>query len=193
MTFSDSINPNIMVKGSSLLSLLNSMNSFTSIGELLLKGNNISNPTKDDNYPIHDVLKTYCHLLECVGKNTMTSVGKAIPENVVFPANITSIEDALFSIDIAYHMNHNLNGLPLFDPESGIMKEGIGHYLFKKLNEFSAEISCDNPYPCDFDIGIIEAMANKFKPVNNYVKIKHKNEKCRKNGDSYCCYLINWN
>ena len=193
MKFSDSINPNIKVNGSSLVSLLNSMKSFTSIGELLLKENNIANPTSDEDYPIHDVLKIYYNLLERVGKHTMNSVGKAIPENVLFPSNIKTIEDALSSIDIAYHMNHNLNGFSLFDPENGIMKEGIGHYLFKKKNESSAEIYCDNPYPCDFDIGIIEAMATKFNPLNKAVEITHKTEDCRKQGDSNCYYLVNWN
>ncbi|MBU1151685.1 hypothetical protein KJ632_02545, partial [Patescibacteria group bacterium] len=61
-------------------------------------------------------------------------------------------------------------------------------------DENTAEIICDNPYPCDFDKGIIESMARMFKPQKSLqVSVTHDNsEECRKKGHSECCYTVNW-
>ena len=104
--------------------------------------------------------------------------------------NITSIEESLKSIDIAYHMNHrNAQGQILYD--NGMLLDGIGHYYyFKPSSENKIIMNCRNPYQCDFDRGIISAQALRFEP--NAI-IKHDDTKeCRKLGAESCTYIITW-
>ena len=136
-----------------------------------------------------DVFKT---ISEKIGPNAMFKIGKKIPENAEFPPEIDSIEKALESIDIAYHMNHrNKNGEILFDQKSNTMYEGIGHYGYeKKENENKIIMRCENPYDCDFDRGIITTQANLFNPT---AVISHDDtQDCRKNGKDSCTYIIEW-
>ena len=107
---------------------------------------------------------------------------------------IRTVEAALLSIDVAYHMNHRLNGELLYDARNGIMKEGIGHYGFEKISPRSARMVCVNPYPCQFDRGIIEATAEKFKPVDSaLVTVRCDGTRlCRDGGADSCAYLIEW-
>ncbi len=90
-------------------------------------------------------------------------------------------------------MNHRLNNKLLFDPSTGKMDKGIGHYHYNKIDENKVEIRCDNPYPCDFDRGIVEQMAKRFKPTGVIIKIKHNEaEGCRKKGGKFCIYIVSW-
>ena len=80
---------------------------------------------------------------------------------------------------MAYHMNH---------------KGGeIGYYRFTKTGERSGVMECKNPYPCDFDMGLVQAMAQRFAPAGSHPKVVHDTTKpCRaKTGDA-CSYLITW-
>ncbi len=89
-------------------------------------------------------------------------------------------------------MNHqNTKGEVLFNPASGKMIEGIGHYKYEKVSgKNEATITCNNPYPCDFDLGIISTMAKKF---NKTAQITHDDKKpCRKKGAETCTYIVKW-
>ena len=57
---------------------------------------------------------------------------------------------------MAYHMNHR-NGI-------------IGDYKFEKTSDTSAKIICTNPYPDEFDKGIITTMARRFAPEKSFPK-----------------------
>jgi hypothetical protein len=71
------------------------------------------------------------------------------------------------------------------------MIEGIGHYGFNKIENENLIISvCDNPYPCDFDLGILTYMAQLFKPQAKVVCDSTKH--CRKKHGQSCTYLISW-
>lgn len=87
---------------------------------------------------------------------------------VVFPPEINTIEKGLAAIDIAYHMNHRGGE--------------IGHYKFQSTGNNSGKMVCDNPYPCEFDRGIIEAMAQKFKPKDSIMAfVEHdESQPCRR-------------
>jgi hypothetical protein len=64
--------------------------------------------------------------------------------------HIHDIHTALGSLDVAYHMNHRKNGMIMFDVQTGIMLEGIGHMI--TTNEPDARrifVESNTPYPCD--------------------------------------------
>ena len=69
----------------------------------------------------------------------------------------------------------------------------IGHYNFKAEGRNKATLVCANPYPCDFDRGIIVAMARRFGPKAGSVRVVHDDtQPCRKKGEESCTYHVAW-
>ena len=123
-------------------------------------------------------LDSFKEIAEKYGSNTLFEIGKGIPANAKFPPEIDNIEKALGSIDIAYHMNHR-NG------DIGFYKL-VSHDQAKK----TLIMQCRNPYPCDFDRGIITTMARKFKTG---VKVElDKSKPSRKDGADDSWYIITY-
>jgi hypothetical protein len=50
-------------------------------------------------------------------------------------------------------------------------------------------MSCDNPYPCAFDLGIIETIASRFEKTS---RVEHHAGTCRHRGDDVCHYRVEW-
>ncbi len=126
-----------------------------------------------------------------MGDAALFQIGLAIPLNAKFPDWVIDIETSIRAIDIAYHMNHRINGVPLFHADTGAMYEGIGHYGCEPGEVPRMLVSvCKNPYPCAFDRGILTSMAVKFEP---HAKVVHDDRRpCRKKGADSCTYLIVW-
>jgi len=187
------INDRVEVNGQTVLSVANGLGSMKALGLRVLKDNGIDDPKPDGWYPQQFWLNAFKQISEKIGANTLLQIGKSIPDNAKFPPEIQDVHAGLAAIDVAFHMNHRLNGQVLFDPSTGRLTEGIGHYRYRKLDERKAEVTCDNSYPCDFDKGIIEAMAKKFKPAGSIVRIEHDESMgCRKHGSGSCVYTVIW-
>jgi hypothetical protein len=136
-------------------------------------------------------LKAFENIAATVGDRVLFNIGLSIPGNAQFPPWVVDVDTGVKAIDIAYHMNHRKNGVPLFDPNSGVMREGIGHYGYERVPGQNKIISvCKNPYPCAFDKGIITAMAQMFAP---HCVVTHDDHKeCRNHGADSCTYYITW-
>ncbi|MFY0567451.1 hypothetical protein ACN28E_27010 [Archangium lansingense] len=142
-------------------------------------------------YPQRAWLKAFEKISAHMGDAVLFEIGKAIPHNAVFPPSVKDIHTAIQAIDIAYHLNHRKQGQLMFDPATGSMLEGIGHYGYERLEGQNRIISvCENPYPCAFDRGILTCMAERFEPS---VQVVHDETRpCRKRGGNSCTYLITW-
>ena len=186
------INPDIKVNGQTILSVVDGMTAKFALS--ILAENGIKNPLPDNWYPQQNWLNAFKEISKKIGYGTLLLIGLKIPDNAEFPPEINNIHQALASIDVAYHMNHSLDGKLLYDVKTGEMTEGIGHYHYKKIAKRKAEIRCNNPYPCDFDRGIIQAISRKYKPKKSlFVSVEHdESVSCRKKGDSTCMYQITW-
>jgi len=143
---------------------------------------NIIDPQPHEWYKQQDWLDAFREISETIGKYTLFSIGKSIPDNADFPSEINTLEKALRSIDIAYKMNHR--------------KGDIGYYKLTEFNEIkrTAVMECKNPYPCHFDRGIITSMVRKFRPFDS---IKQEVElmqgkKSRLDGSDTSFYVITW-
>lgn len=182
------------VNGETILSIVDGLGQVKSRALNILSGCGINNPAPGKWYPQQSWLDAFLVISEETGPFTLFNIGKKIPENAQFPPDINDIYKALAAVDVAYHMNHRIQNEILFNPQTGHMKEGIGHYGFERKSENHIIMKCDNPYPCDFDRGIIEAMAQRFKPSSVFfVKINHDNNApCRKKGADSCTYHITW-
>jgi hypothetical protein len=126
-----------------------------------------------------------------MGDGVLREIGKAIPRNAAFPPSVVDIHTAIQAIDVAYHLNHRKQGRPMFDPATGTMTEGIGHYGYERVEGQKKIISvCENPYPCAFDMGILSAMAERFEPS---ARLEHDETRpCRKRKGRNCTYSITW-
>ena len=187
------INSEAEVNGQTVLSIANGLGSMEATGRRILAEHGLPDPQPDQWYSQQAWLDAFRHISDKVGRNTLYKIGTSIPDNAEFPPEIDDIFKALSAIDVAYHMNHRLKGKVLFDPNTGEMGEGIGHYFYQQLGPQELEVRCDNPYPCDFDRGIVEQMAKRFKPEGAIIRLTHDEAKgCRKNGDAECAYIVTW-
>jgi hypothetical protein len=171
---------NVEVNGETVLSVVSGVGVFKKQALEILAKNGINDPKPGQWYSQQSWLNAFKEISEKIGPKSLFSIGKAIPANAKFPPEINTIEKALGAIDIAYHMNHK-NG-------------EIGHYNFIKTEGNSGKMVCNNPYPCEFDKGIIEAMAQKFKPADSIMAfVEHDDSQpCRKKGAESCTYLVTW-
>ena len=171
--------PTVEVNGETVLSIVDGMGAFKERALKTLAACGIPNPVPGLWYPQQSWLDAFRIISDTIGPNTLRSIGLKIPENARFPPQIDTIDKALAAIDVAYHMNHR--------------KGEIGHYTFERTGDSSARMLCANPYPCDFDRGIIEAMARKFAPKGRAPAVVHDdNAPCRKTGGESCSYEVRW-
>ena len=189
----------IEVNGQTVYSIVAGFKNFKSMATKYLLENGIGEKDEDgyivvnpEEWYLQDAwLKAFESIACEIGDMALFQIGLAIPKNAKFPPWVKDIDSAIKSIDIAYHMNHRKNGKELFDPATGTMREGIGHYGYERIENKNMIISeCNNPYPCQFDHGIITAMAREFEIRADVI---HDNAKpCRKNRADACTYIISW-
>jgi hypothetical protein len=190
--------PGIEVNGQTVYSIVDGLGRFKSLAHDILlsvgigSGSNVDYKIEKESWYSHDMwLKAFEKIASEIGDYTLNQIGLKIPENAIFPPWVIDIDSAIKSIDIAYHMNHRKNGTVMFDPNTGKMLEGIGHYGYEKIAGKNMIISeCKNPYPHAFDLGIITTMAKKFELKATII---HDDSKpCRKNNADSCTYIISW-
>lgn len=186
-------NQDVEVNTQTILSVVNSMK----LGQnrrldILLKSG--IDPEKEDWFKQQKWLNSFKVIGETLGQMNLFLIGKAVIDNAKFPV-INDLEEGLRGIDVAFHMNHRLNGQVMFDPVNGKMLEGIGHY---DLVDFDAQnrkatMVCTNSYPSKFDEGIITQMVRKFKPKYALEKIElDLTKESRLDGAESCTFLISW-
>jgi hypothetical protein len=171
--------PKVEVNGETIYSVIDGMGAFKASAIKILNENGINNPQAGQWFNQQAWLNSFKKIAEKVGNVTLFNIGLKIPENAKFPPEINDIHKALASIDVAYHMNHRGGE--------------IGYYRYEKTGDRSCMINCNNPYPDDFDKGIITAMCRRF--VSNHMNINvaiDSNKPIRsKNGES-TTYIVSW-
>lgn len=143
---------------------------------------------------LQSLLDAMKEIAESIGEMNLFMIGKELMEGAKFPP-MDGLESALKSIDIAYHMNHRKNGKPMFDPNTGQMTEGIGHYDLVRFDEENKEamLVCHTPYPSKFEEGLIVQVARKFKPEGSFLKVQLDTTKeTRREGGERCTFKITW-
>ena len=171
--------PNVEVNGETIYSIVDGMGVFKTTALKILNDNGIPNPQPGHWYKEQSWLNAFKDISEKVGDSTLYNIGQKIPENAIFPPEINDIHKALSAIDVAYHMNHR-NG-------------EIGEYKYEKTGDRSAKITCTNPYPDEFDKGIIFQMGKKFAPSGTVVSVTYDtNKSSRSKGYDSTVYLVAW-
>lgn len=141
-----------------------------------LARNGIEEPEPEEWYPLAGALAVLYELGEEYGEASLENAGRHIPQHVEFPPGLSGVEEALRSIDEAYHANHRGGE--------------IGSYEFHSERSGKARVVCENPYPCGLDQGLIRGVANEF--ANSSVYVEETGDECRMEGDSHCEYVVKW-
>lgn len=138
----------------------------------------IEDPKPDEWYPQEAELNAFETIAEELEPHILDRLGGQIPEMAEWPDDIDGVEAALRSIDEAYRLNHRGGD--------------IGYYAFEPAGDRTARIECKNPYPCEFDRGLIRAVAQAHSPVESFVFVEEPGETCRRHGDDVCRYIVHW-
>jgi hypothetical protein len=172
--------PNVEVNGMAILLVIESVGAFKQSALRILAEHGISDIKSEEWYPQQAYLDAYKTIAEKIGPKTLFLIGGKVPEKVLWPPDVTTVEDGLKSIDVAYHMNQRGGE--------------VGYYKVEIINERAAKMICKNPYPCDFDQGLIKSVVEKFKPKGSpSAKLQHLDlEHCRKKGFDECTYIVSW-
>jgi len=182
--------PGIEVIGQSMLSVLDAMGSFVSFARQLLHEHGLTEIHSAAWYPRQPYLDAFAAIASHIGEETLFMIGKRVPEHALWPSYVATLEDALASIDIAYHMNHRVDGEVMYDAATCCMHEGIGHYRCHKEQPRRFIMVCENPYPSEFDRGLITTIARKFRPLASVSLDEVKPS--RKHGANSCTYIVSW-
>lgn len=144
----------------------------------VLAAHGIGQITADGWYPQQAWLDALRDISTGGGILDLVSVGMRVPDTALWPPEVDTVEKALLSIDVAYQMNHR-NG-------------EIGSYHAEVIEEGHVRLMCDNPYPSDFDYGIIYQTTRKFMPRGQVFTVRRADSPSRKNGDDMCIYDVTW-
>ena len=190
--------PDIEVYGASIDAIVDAFKLFPSVvlrrlvnyGIGTLRGKDVV-INRDAWYPLANWLSAYESIANEVGPRALFQIGQHIPKHAPFPPTITDIHSAVMGLDVAYHMNHRKGGRVMFDPATGQKLSGIGNYGYTPVPRERRIISvCENPYPCDFDRGILTTLSARFE---RGARVVHDDSApCRKNGADSCKYVIAW-
>ncbi len=187
------IHPRAQVNGTTIQSIIDGV-SFKSIAVEILLQCGIDKPRPGMWYSQQYWLDAIREISGRFWPSTLRSIGSRYASTVTFSSEVDSLEKALASIDMAYHASHRIDGTVLYDSRTGALREGIGHYIYKRSdNPQEAVIICQNPHPCEFDRGFITKIASAFQLRNRTIRVIHNDDApCRKNGDETCEYSITW-
>jgi hypothetical protein len=112
------------------------------------------------------------------GQPFMRKMGSLILANAAFPPGIDACEKLLGMLDTAYAMNHEVSG------------GEIGHYRWAPSGDRRGTVTCDNPYACAMDTGLLESVLERFSPGTG--NVTHVEGQCRHKGDDVCVYQLEW-
>lgn len=132
-------------------------------------------------HPMSKALSMFKKLEEMLGPEAIYSIGKSIPIKMGFNPAIHSLKEALTWIDELYHQ---------------FLKGGeAGAYLLDEYDEDRqrALIRSTTPYPTELEFGIIESVANHYRPYGQVVRVQLDCKKERKRfGGQSDSFIVEW-
>lgn len=169
-------------KGQTIMSIVSGAGEVSSVFESkasdILAENGISNLEPDEWYPLEDYLRALDAIDDEVGSQTIESIGETIPEQAEWPPEVDGPVEGLESVGGAYDMNHRGGD--------------VGFYEVEAIDDSTARVSCENPYSCALDRGILRGTTEKFTGPIAIVNLEEVGDSCRENGGGHCVYELSW-
>jgi hypothetical protein len=167
--------PEVQVDGRTILAVVNGI-MIRSVANELLAREGLSAIQPEAWYSQQAWLNVYRRIAEKLGSDALFAIGTRIPYYAEFPTErMRDVPTALQAIDHAYHTAHRGGE--------------IGVYAYSQPEPGIHELRCANPYPCDFDMGIIHSLIERFRGSQQYM-LEHVAGSCRKRGDAECRYRV---
>lgn len=107
----------------------------------------------------------------------LVALGISMPEPELFPA-LSTISDALNMLNTLYQMDH----------QGG----EVGYYEFIQHGNFIGRMICHNPYPADFDFGLLYAILKHYNSEDTMYIDWDRTRKNRKDGADSCEFILEW-
>lgn len=189
------------VLGANIQVILDGFGAFTLLASKLLlesgvgkvddEGVGIAKFDADQWYPMDAFLRAFARIQVEFGDFTLKQSGLYIVKKAAQPGDfLTGINRAFETLDMGYHYNHAKNGQRMFDPPTGKIMEGIGHYKVRSVpGKTQVFVDADTAYPCAFDEGLVTGLGQAFNPT---AKVVHDPKICRKKNSPVCTYSIQW-
>ena len=170
----------VEVSGETVLAIIKGMGGFRKRLRHVLAEHGLDKPKPNHWYSQDELLGVFDAIAAGAGPFTIFNMGTRVAEDTELPAGIDSVEKALAQMDAFYRGGHR--------------GEKVDGYAFEKTGENSGAIVCKTPYPCDFDRGLIETVAQRSRPRGSRnVTVEHDDSAaCRKRGGDRCTYLVRW-
>lgn len=172
---------NTEVQGRAIRSVVEGVATFSEVFETMaldiLENNGISDPQPGEWYSMQGYLAAFEEIEDSVGPNTVEQIGRAIPEVVEWPPGVETVPEGLEQLDDVYQMNHRGGE--------------IGHYEFEQTGPKSGTMTCENPYPCALDQGLVTGTVRKFADTATLVRVQEA-DGCRDEGSDTCVYSVQW-
>lgn len=173
--FDGFLSPWVEVNGRTVLAMSEGFGAFQSAAARIMREEGLPPVSSDGWYRAIHWLAAFRRIQRDIGVETLTIIGQQIPDIADFPPAIDSAHKALAAIDVAYHLNHRGGE--------------IGIYGYAATDERSADVHCENPYPCAFDGGLVLEMARRSEPS---AFLTHDPASCRELGGKYCLFHVRW-
>lgn len=171
----------VEVKGEALQAIVQAMGLIQKRALKILTEHGLAPIEAEAWYPMSRLVDATRKIQTEIGPNTMRAVGRKLSENVLhYPSHVHTLDDALRFVNVSYQMFHRGAGL-------------IGSYHYEPVGERKGRMVCDDPYPCDFDKGMLEALGERYRPKDSlWVRVEHLEQGCREKGAHACIYDIAW-
>jgi hypothetical protein len=169
-----------MVNGETARMVIDGLGELKKKTRHILSEYGLERPRPDQWYSHEDLVKLLAEVAVHGGTFTLYNAGAYVAGAMSFPPQVDSMGQALRWLGSAYETAHR--------------GEESGAYTIEETENGSVTVISSSLYPCDFDRGLIEATARRFRPEQlRRVSLMHyESSPCRKTGDRFCAYSIKW-
>jgi hypothetical protein len=170
----------VEVQSSTAKALMDALGLLSQETRRILAQHGIPTLVQQEWYPIETLLGCLRDIRSQMGPYTLHSLGRLSAQHIAFLPTVGSFPVALASLHEAYQTRHR-------------GQENLGGYHAESHGGRAARIRCDNPYPCEFDQGLLESLFERFPPQEAFrLRCAHVPDGCRTQGAPACLYHLQW-
>lgn len=140
----------------------------------ILSERGLSNPDPGEWYPLSALVEAVEALDRTLDVDP-SDLGKRAAKVVTVPETATDVPGALAVLDDAYGETHR--------------GDDLGGYGFRQIGDDDGRVECDTPYPCAFDRGLVEGVAERV--ASGFVCLREIGA-CHSGEDDRCTYELSW-
>ncbi len=170
----------IMVQGETARMVIDGLGELKKKARHILSEYGLERPRPDRWYSHEDLAKLLREVATHGGPFTLYNAGTYVADTMRFPPQVDSMDQALRWLGSAHETAHR--------------GEELGAYTVEGTEMGSVTVISSSLYPCDFDRGLIETTARRFRPAQSRrVSLMHyESSPCRESGGEYCMYSVKW-